>query len=246
MMLALLFPLLFLPGNSEDSSPAKVQLSDLTLEGTREGRIEMSISSPEKIAGLQFRLEYDPQKVLLGKPEFSPNNQHFSLFAKGDSDRLEIVAYSVGGKELDLTAPVLSIPLSPAEDFRGTVDLVVKDFMASTPEGGRVRVKVSGGRIHVLPPLPERFQMSQNFPNPFSHETVIKFDLPEDAVVRVGAYTVRGEKIRLLKDGVLRAGFHEVKWDGTDELGRPVSPGAYVCSLKVGAQYHTMKMLLLR
>lgn len=126
------------------------------------------------------------------------------------------------------------------------MDLIVKDFVASTPEGRQIRVKVAGGTIHVLPPLPDRFQLSQNFPNPFNQETVIKFDLPEDAVIHLAAYTVLGEKVRVLKDGVLEAGYHQVRWDGRDESGDPVSPGEYVCSLKVGANYHTMKMVLLR
>lgn len=82
------------------------------------GRIEMTITSPEKIAGLQFQVEYDPHKVLLGKPEFSPGNRDFSLFSKGDSARMEIVAFSEEGRELDLSAPVLSIPLSPRMNSR--------------------------------------------------------------------------------------------------------------------------------
>lgn len=246
VLLIVLLPLLILSGDPGDSFPAKVQLSDLTLAGAQKGRIELSISSREKISGLQFRVEYDPHKILLGKPEFSPSNRHFSLVAEGDSARMEIVAFTEVGKELDLTAPVLSIPLSPADEFRGTVDLVVKDFMASTPEGRRIRVKVAGGRIHILPPLPETFQLVQNFPNPFNRLTVIKFDLPEDAVIHLAAYTVGGEKVRLLKDGVLQAGYHEVTWDGRDDSGDPVSSGAYVCSLKVGANYHSMKMVLLR
>lgn len=246
LLLTGFLPLVILSGTPGDRSQAEAKLSDVTLAGSKGGTIEMSITSREKIAGLQFEVEYDPHKILLGKPEFSPSNRHFSLYARGDSARMEVVAFSQEGKELDLTSPVLSIPLSRADDFKGTVELIVKDFMASTPEGRQIRVKIAGGRIHVLPPLPERFRLSQNFPNPFNETTVIKFDLPEDAVIHLAAYTVRGKKVRVLKDGVLRAGYHEVTWDGRDDAGAPVSPGEYVCALKVGTNYHAMKMVLLR
>ncbi|MFQ6615526.1 MAG: FlgD immunoglobulin-like domain containing protein [Fidelibacterota bacterium] len=246
VLLTFFLPLLIPSGTSGNSPQARAEFSDVVLPATEGERIEMSIHSPERIAGLQFQVEYDPEKILLGKPEFSPSNRHFSLFSSGDSAWMKIVAFSEEGRELDLSTPVLSIPLSRRDEFKGTVNLIVKDFVASTPEGKEIRVKVAGGTIHILPPLPDRFQMSQNFPNPFNHKTVIRFDLPEDAVIHLAAYTVLGERVRVLKNGVLPAGTHEVTWDGRDESGDPVSPGEYVCSLKVGANYHTMKMVLLR
>ncbi|MFQ6674517.1 MAG: FlgD immunoglobulin-like domain containing protein [Fidelibacterota bacterium] len=232
-----------LPG---DNLQTRVVFSDVSITRDEDGSVLMTIYSPEHLSGIQFDLEVDPHKLLLGKPEFSPGNRNFSLYTSGDSATMKVVALSLEGEELDLSEPVLRIPLSAADEFEGTVDLIVKDFVASTPTGTKVSLRVSGGRIHIMPSVPRAFRLVQNFPNPFNALTVIKFDLPEDAVVYLAAYNVLGEEIRVLKTGVLPAGFHTVTWDGKDDSGQPVSSGEYVCSLKVGANYHTMKMVLLR
>lgn len=229
-----------------DRFQTKALFSDVSLTEDLGGTVYLTIESPEKIAGLQFSIEYDGDKLFLGKPEFSPENRHFSIYSGGDSSTMNVVAFSVEGKELDLSGPVLTIPLSAAREFEGVQKLNVKEFVASTPSGTKINLRVSAGKIYILPSLPRRLRLTQNFPNPFNSETLIRFDLPEDAVVSLAIYSISGQKVRALRDNVAPAGFHSVTWDGNNDRGQPVASGAYVCSLRVGANYHTMKMVLLR
>jgi flagellar hook assembly protein FlgD len=54
-----------------------------------------------------------------------------------------------------------------------------------------------------------------------------------------------GQEIRTLINTTLAAGYHEVKWDGKNDLGQPVSPGIYLYQLKAGDFHAVKKMILL-
>jgi len=237
----------FLPfGLAGESLQTNVVFSDVSITEKETGKIYLTIDSPERISGLQFELQYNKDKVLLGKPEFSSKNQHFLLYTGKDSSLMKVVVFSLEGRELDMSEPVLTIPLSATREFEGSEELIIKEFVASSPSGTKINLKVSAGKIFIVPSLPKKFHLNQNFPNPFNAETIIKFDLPEGAIISLAIYNVLGKKVRELKDEIAVAGSHSITWDGKDDKGRQVSSGEYVCALKVGINYFTMKMVLLR
>ncbi|MFH1574809.1 MAG: hypothetical protein ABIG68_12555 [Acidobacteriota bacterium] len=62
-----------------------------------------------------------------------------------------------------------------------------------------------------------------NAPNPFNPETVIRFALAEEEMVRLEVFDVVGPQMRTLMAGWLTAGEHQVKWDRCDDSGGLVS-----------------------
>jgi hypothetical protein len=54
--------------------------------------------------------------------------------------------------------------------------------------------------------LPQSFSLSQNFPNPFNSETVIRFALPEPGEVELAVYNLAGQRVVSLAEGVREAG----------------------------------------
>ena len=92
--------------------------------------------------------------------------------------------------------------------------------------------------------IPEEYAVSQNYPNPFNPVTNIRFDLPEEADVSVTVFNARGQLVTELTTGNYPAGYHFVKWNGTDAHGSPVSSGVYIYSVKAG-DYHTFRKMLL-
>ncbi len=94
--------------------------------------------------------------------------------------------------------------------------------------------------------LPQRFGLSQNFPNPFNPETAITYQLPVPLDVELSILNVRGERVATLVDGFRGAGYHKVHWDGKDDSGRPVAAGVYFCQLRTQGLVAVRKMLLLR
>ena len=94
--------------------------------------------------------------------------------------------------------------------------------------------------------LPTEYMLHQNYPNPFNSTTVIKYDLPEGRFTVSQVYNILGKQIRTLFKGHEEAGFKSKVWDGTDDLGRPVSAGVYLYQIHAGEFNQTRKMLLLK
>jgi Peptidase family C25/FlgD Ig-like domain len=90
--------------------------------------------------------------------------------------------------------------------------------------------------------------LEQNRPNPFNPSTVIGYAVPGSAPQRVTIriYTVAGRLVRTLVSRSHEPGYHEARWDGTDDHGRPAASGVYLYRAEIGADTLTRKMALLR
>ena len=101
---------------------------------------------------------------------------------------------------------------------------------------------VEGGEV-----LPLRPELEQNFPNPFNPGTTIRFGLKRAGAVSLAIYDVTGRRVRSLAHGRhLRAGTHEVAWDGRDEAGELAANGVYLYEIRVGDHQSTRKMVLMK
>jgi len=94
--------------------------------------------------------------------------------------------------------------------------------------------------------IPYRFELSQNYPNPFSPSTTIEYSVPERSHVTIEAYNVLGQKVRTLVDREEPAGSHTITWDGTTDYGQPAATGVYIYRFRAGDHTETKKMLLLK
>ncbi len=94
--------------------------------------------------------------------------------------------------------------------------------------------------------LPKTIRLLQNYPNPFNEQTMIKFQLPKSANVKIEIFNLLGQKIRTLLYEPRVAGFHIIKWDGKDDLNRSVSSGVYFVSIEVEQFRQVNKLVLLR
>lgn len=89
---------------------------------------------------------------------------------------------------------------------------------------------------------PGSFVLLQNYPNPFNLGTVIHFNLPTTAQVKLTIYNTLGQKVRTLLDRGFETGHHEVVWDGRDDTGKVVASGIYLVSMKAGDFVQTRKL----
>ncbi len=98
--------------------------------------------------------------------------------------------------------------------------------------------------------LPESFKLFQNYPNPFNPSTTIRYHLSADGgrrtAVSLKIFNILGELVRTLVDEEQSPGYHLVRWDGRDNLGREVSTGVYIYQLKTGRFGKIRRMVLLR
>ncbi len=78
------------------------------------------------------------------------------------------------------------------------------------------------------PELPRPFALSPGYPNPFRGAVTIPFQVDRPAAVRLSVYTLLGERVAVLADGVYPAGAHEVRWAPGDARA-----GVYMSRLEV-------------
>ena len=94
--------------------------------------------------------------------------------------------------------------------------------------------------------VPTEYGLSQNFPNPFNPETVIQYQLPKQGHVTLIIYNMMGQEVRRLVDEEKRAGYHQVVWDGRNNLGSHVGSGIYLIQIRAGSFSQTRKLLLVQ
>jgi hypothetical protein len=94
--------------------------------------------------------------------------------------------------------------------------------------------------------LPDEYELSQCFPNPFNPQTTIRYALPFPGYVTLQIYNVLGQQVTTLVNGPVEAGHHSVVWNGTDDHGRVVASGLYFYRLETDGFQETRKMLLLK
>jgi len=85
-----------------------------------------------------------------------------------------------------------------------------------------------------------------NFPNPFNPRTEIRFALAQDGPARLAIHDAAGRQLRLLADGRMEAGAHQIGWDGRDGEGLEMPSGLYLARLSGPGIALSHKMLLLR
>ncbi len=93
--------------------------------------------------------------------------------------------------------------------------------------------------------------LGQNFPNPFSGSTTIRYTLPEAASVRLRVIDVAGREITTLVNQPQSAGERHIEWAGQLYGGAPAPAGSYFYELAVTPPSgvivrHTGQMMLHR
>jgi hypothetical protein len=89
--------------------------------------------------------------------------------------------------------------------------------------------------------IPTRYELSQNFPNPFNPTTMIGYQLPAASHVTLKVYDILGREVATLVDQKQNPGKYGVKFDGSH-----LSSGVYLYRLSAGSYTATKKLVLLK
>ncbi len=84
------------------------------------------------------------------------------------------------------------------------------------------------------------------YPNPFNPDVTISFNMPSAVDCNVDIYNIRGQKVKSLHKGLLSAGDHNLRWNGTDNKNRSVASGIYFARIKTPRQSRNIKMMLMK
>jgi ribosomal protein S17E len=86
-----------------------------------------------------------------------------------------------------------------------------------------------------------KFELFNNYPNPFNPSTVISFSIPQTELVSVKIFDIIGREITTLVNEEKPAGFYEVDFNAAD-----LPSGVYMYRIQAGDYVETKKMLLLK
>jgi len=92
----------------------------------------------------------------------------------------------------------------------------------------------------------EQYVLYQNYPNPFNPQTSIDFYVPKATHASIKVYDIMGRELVTLFDNEIKAGNHQVVWQGRDSMGNNVASGIYFYRLQAGDFSQIHKMLLVR
>jgi len=155
----------------------------------------------------------------------------FILEKSGDGTSWENVGVFVPGHGTT-TSPVaysLVVPLSGGDVW---LRLVQVDLDGTRTAYGASLVNADA---------PARLSLFQNYPNPFNPSTSIRYSLPARSHVALSVYSVLGQCVATLVDGVEDAGTHEVRFDATR-----LASGVYVYRLLAGGTSFSRRMSIVR
>ncbi|TSA25827.1 T9SS C-terminal target domain-containing protein, partial [bacterium] len=165
-----------------------------------------------------------------------------------DSSGVQILAYTdYANKDIgELTFQIVSgrgdkqkVNSYSVYDFT-TGEYVERKLTAGKQEYSIVRLNTGGGVT-----FPTEVSLSQNCPNPFGSNTTISYALPEEAVVEITIYNIRGQRVKTLVNGKLSAGNHSITWNGEDDNRKRLGNGIYLYKLSTGKKEIIKKMLLM-
>ncbi len=108
-----------------------------------------------------------------------------------------------------------------------------------------LNISIETGIISELA-IPDKYELRQNFPNPFNPETSIIYGLPKESNVRIEVYNLLGQAVVTLVNEKQKSGYHSVQWNGCDNSGTMMKSGVYIYRITSGGFTETKKMILLK
>lgn len=88
---------------------------------------------------------------------------------------------------------------------------------------------------------PTKFQLKENFPNPFNPTTRINYSIPEQSFVTIRVFDVLGREVEMLVNKEQPQGNYEVEFDAS-----ALTSGIYFYRIKAGDFVDTKKMVLMK
>jgi len=104
------------------------------------------------------------------------------------------------------------------------------------------------GTVGIEPTEPEVISscLQAGYPNPFSQQITIPYDMRENQNVTISIYNLKGQHVRTVVNAKKTRGRHSVIWDGKDKYGKKVCSGVYTCRMQLKDYSETQKMLLMK
>ncbi len=116
------------------------------------------------------------------------------------------------------------------------------DFSISSPQvAGAAGVLMKSSTTII----PERFEITSVYPNPFNPSVTISYELPQAEEVSIRIFNALGQEVAHTSNQ-LQAGSHTFSWNGLDQSNHLVSSGIYFARITTGSASQMVKLTYLR
>jgi hypothetical protein len=95
-------------------------------------------------------------------------------------------------------------------------------------------------------PLPNKFEISSVYPNPFNPLTQIDYSIANPGFVKVRIFNIQGKLVRDLSNEYKNNGLHTLQWNAENNYGDKVSSGVYFVILETENIMTSRKILLMK
>ena len=214
--------------------------------------VDVSLANVQALMGYGFVLNYDAEKFEF--VEAMPAAEDLLLSSGGETPLLRgwspeagqvhVMNAIVNGSEVSGDGDIVRLVFRVLRDFEDDARFEIAEGLVFDPS--QLANPLAGGVLDIQT-TPTEFALLQNFPNPFNPETTIGYELAESADVTLQIYNVVGQVVRtLIAAEPQSVGRYQVRWDGMDDRGMPVSSGIYFYQISAGKFQDVRKLMLLK
>ena len=242
-------PLVLLPGVNENAEFSLSLGSDRVVAGELVA-VDVSLANVAALVGYGFALNYESDKfefvsVAPADEDLLKSTGGETLFHHVVADGQVTVANGLyNGTAISGGGDVVRFVFRVLYEFEDNARFEVADGLVFDP--GQLSNPAVVAGVLELQSTPREFALHQNFPNPFNPDTTIKYDLAESADVTLQIYNVLGQVVRtLVASEVQNAGRYQIRWNGMDDRGVPVSSGIYFYQIAADGKFSDVRKLML-
>ena len=243
-------PLVLLPGINENAEFSLRLGSGRIIPGEILA-VDVALANVEALVGYGFAVNYDADKF-----EFisvAPASEDLLKSTGGETllhhvvanGQITVVNGIYNGTAVSGGGDIVRLAFRVLQEFEENVRFEIADGLVFDPNQLQNLAVVAG--VLEVQSTPTEFVLHQNFPNPFNPDTTIKYELAESANVTLQIYNVVGQVVRtLVGSEAQNAGRYQIRWNGMDDRGVPVSSGIYFYQISAGKFHAVQKLMLLK
>jgi len=205
----------------------------------------------QALMGYGFVLNYDADKfefvsaVPATQDLMKSTGSETPLFSSwNDNGKVSVANAMIDGSAISGGGEIVSLTFKVLREFEDQARFEIAEGLVFDPQQLSNPAVVAG--VLDLQSTPTEFALLQNFPNPFNPETTISYNLAESGDVSLRIYNVVGQVVRTLVAERQSAGRYQVRWNGADDRGVPVSSGIYFYQITAGKNQDVRKLMLLK
>ena len=244
-------PIVLLPGINENAEFSLSLGSERVVAGELVA-VDVSLANVEALVSYGFTLNYDVDKF-----EFvsvAPADEDLLKSTGGETPmffhrmladgQVEIANGLVNGTAVSGGGDIVRFVFRVLYEFEDNARFEIANGLVFDPTSLSNPAVVAG--VLELQSTPREFALHQNFPNPFNPDTTIKYDLAESSDVTLQIYNVLGQVVRtLVASEAQNAGRYQIRWNGMDDRGVPVSSGVYFYQISADGKFQQVQKLML-